>query len=311
MPGLWDRFRGGLSRTRQGLGDRIRGVFSGRQWSDELWDELEQVLYEADLGGDTVTYLMEQSRMAVRRQRPRQADEVIEVLRSIMLDLLAEEAEPWNLPSDRPVVWMLVGVNGTGKTTTAGKMAALMRERGNQVMLGAADTFRAAATEQLTVWAERARVPVIGQGNGADSAAVAFDAVTAAKARNCDLAIIDTAGRLHNKGQLMQELSKVHRVIGRAHAGAPHQVWLVIDATTGQNGLAQAQTFVQAVAVTGIIITKLDGTAKGGIGLAIARQLQVPIRWVGMGEQLSDLLPFDRVAYVDGLLGEKSAAARG
>ena len=305
MPGLWERLRGGLSRTRQGLGDRIRAVFAGRQWSDGLWDSLEEILYEADLGVDTVSHLLEETRTLVRQKRPKLADEVVEMLRRAMIvDLAGNDHDPWYLPHERPVVWMLVGVNGTGKTTTAGKLAAMMKARGHQVILGAADTFRAAAIEQLAIWAKRAEVPVVSQAIGADSAAVAYDTVTAAVARGMDLAIIDTAGRLHNKAQLMQELAKVHRVTGRALAGAPHEVWLVLDATTGQNGLSQAETFVKTVAVSGIVLTKLDGTAKGGVALTIARTLHLPIRWVGVGESLDDLIVFDAKAYVSAILGE-------
>ncbi len=310
MPGFLDRLRGGLSRTRQGLGDRLRGVFAGRQWSDDLWESLEEILYEADLGVDTVGHLLAETRLLVRQKHPRLADAVVDMLRQTMVtDLSGDGRAPWELSMDRPTVWMLVGVNGTGKTTTAGKLAGLMHRRGHQVILGAADTFRAAATEQLTVWAARADVPVISQASGADSAAVAYDAVAAAVARQADLVIVDTAGRLHNKAQLMQELSKVHRVIGRARAGAPHEVWLVLDATTGQNGLAQAETFVKAVHVSGIVLTKLDGTAKGGVALTIARTLNLPIRWVGVGEALDDLMPFDADAYVSAILGETPITA--
>jgi fused signal recognition particle receptor len=309
MPGLWERLRGGLTRTRQGLGDRIRGAFAGRQWSDDLWESLEEILYEADLGVETVQHLLDESRRLARQKKPRMADEVIAMLHQVMLADLVVDRIPGEPPaSDGLTIWVLVGVNGTGKTTTAGKMAHMMRQQGHQVILGAADTFRAAATEQLTVWAERAGVAVISQASGADSAAVAYDTVTAAVARHADLAIIDTAGRLHNKSQLMQELTKVHRVIGRALPGAPHEVWLVLDATTGQNGLLQAETFLSAVAITGIILTKLDGTAKGGVALAIARRLGVPIRYIGVGETLEDLMPFDPEAYVSAILGESLAS---
>ncbi len=303
MPGLWERLRGGLTRTRQGLGDRIRGVFAGRQWSDDLWESLEEILYEADLGVDTVNFLLERTRAEVWNQRPRKAEAVVELLKRHMVELVRMNGDPRSLADHRPTVWMVVGVNGTGKTTTVGKMAYQMRERGFKVVLGAADTFRAAAQEQLSVWASRAGVEIIGQGYGADAAAVAFDTIRAASARQADLVIIDTAGRLHNKSQLMQELAKVHRVTGRALAGAPHQVWLVLDATTGQNGLLQAQVFLETVQVTGIVLTKLDGTAKGGVALAIARQLAIPVCWVGVGEGLDDLIPFDPEAYVEAILG--------
>ncbi len=306
MPGLWERLRTGLTKTRQGLGDKILSAFSGRQWDDDLWESLEEILYEADLGVSTVEYLLSQARVMVRQRRPKAADEVVSMLHLIMVEALASSSpDPSQLGElERPVVWMLVGVNGTGKTTTVGKLAAMMQRRGHQVILGAADTFRAAATEQLLVWSDRAHVPIISQAIGADSAAVAFDTVTAAVARRADLAIIDTAGRLHNKVQLMQELAKIYRVMGKAHSGAPHEVWLVLDATTGQNGLAQAASFMEAVPVSGIILTKLDGTAKGGVALAIARSLNVPIRYVGVGEALDDLMPFDPESYVSAILGE-------
>ncbi len=306
MPGLWERLRGGLTRTRQGLGDRIRGVFADRQWSDDLWETLEEILYEADLGVDTVNFLLEQTRAEVRNQRPREATAVVEMLKRHMMELVRVSGDPRSLTADRPTVWMVVGVNGTGKTTTVGKMAYQMRVQGFDVILGAADTFRAAAQEQLSVWASRAGVEMIGQDYGADAAAVAFDTIRAASARHADLVIIDTAGRLHNKAQLMQELAKVHRVTGRALAGAPHQVWLVLDATTGQNGLLQAQVFLETVQVTGIVLTKLDGTAKGGVALSVSRQLHIPVRWVGVGENLDDLMPFDPEAYVEAIIGRPS-----
>lgn len=302
MPGLWDRLRGGLTRTRQGLGDRVRGLLAGRAWDDSLFESLEEVLYEADLGVEAVDDLMARIRQAVRQARPRQASEVVQLLRRAMVEMVAEDDNGFRWTVGRPLVLVLVGVNGTGKTTTAGKLAKLLHDQGKTVVLGAADTFRAAATEQLQIWAERSGADLVRQGTGADSAAVAFDTVQAAKARALDAAIIDTAGRLHNKGQLMQELAKITRVIGRAEPGAPDEVWLVLDATTGQNGLAQARVFLDAVRVTGIVLTKLDGTAKGGVALAIRRELGIPIRFVGVGERVEDLLPFDPEAYVGAIL---------
>lgn len=302
MPGLWDRLRGGLQRTRQGLGDRVRGLFAGRAWDDSLFESLEEVLYEADLGVEAVEDLIGRIRVEVQRVRPREASDVVQLLHRAMVETVGGGEDPFRWRSGRPLVLVLVGVNGTGKTTTAGKLAKRLHDEGKTVVLGAADTFRAAATEQLQIWAERSGAALVRQGTGADAAAVAFDTVQAAKARRADAALIDTAGRLHNKGQLMQELAKIARVIGRAEPGAPDEVWLVLDATTGQNGLQQARVFLEAVTVTGIVLTKLDGTAKGGIALAIRRELGIPIRFVGVGERAEDLLPFDPEAYVGAIL---------
>ncbi|WP_026040634.1 signal recognition particle-docking protein FtsY [Sulfobacillus thermosulfidooxidans] len=304
MAGFWNRLKEGMTRTRDSLGGRLRTLFQGRQWDDSLWDQLEEILFEADLGYDTVDYLLTQLREEVRISHPQRADDVMELLRHIMVDLFEKASDPTLLDPQRPSIWLMVGVNGTGKTTTAGKFAYMMKRQGYQVILGAADTFRAAAVEQLQEWGQRAGVDVISQGAGADSAAVAYDTVQAAIARSRDLAIIDTAGRLHNKSNLMQELQKVVRVIRRERPDAPHQVWLVIDATTGQNGLAQAQVFLEAVQVTGIVLTKLDGTAKGGIALSIKRELGVPIRFIGVGEKVEDLMPFDAESYVRAILGD-------
>lgn len=300
---LWDRLKAGLARTRQGLGERLKGLLQGRQWSEDLWDSIEEILYEADLGVDLITALISDLHAEVRRLHPATADEVLVLLGRLLQARLGSVSDPFHLPTSRPQVWMLVGVNGTGKTTTAGKMAKIMRDRGYGVLLGAADTFRAAAIEQLEEWGRRASVDVVRQAIGADAAAVAFDTVRAAVARKADVAIIDTAGRLHNKSQLMQELGKVYRVIGRGLEGAPHQVWLVLDATTGQNGLAQARVFLDVVQVTGIVLTKLDGTAKGGVALAIEDQLGVPIRMVGVGETAEDLMKFDPEQYIGAILG--------
>ncbi len=304
MAGIWNRLKEGMSRTRNNLGGRLRALFHGKEWDDSLWGELEEILYEADLGVDTIQYLTAALRDEVRAQNPRNADEVMDILRRIMVGLFDIASDPSLLDPQRPSIWLMVGVNGTGKTTTAGKFAYLMKQQGYQVILGAADTFRAAAVEQLQEWGARAGVEVIRQASGADSAAVAYDTVQAAIARSRDLAIIDTAGRLHNKTNLMHELQKVVRVIQRERPQAPHQVWLVIDATTGQNGLTQAQVFLEAVQVTGIVLTKLDGTAKGGIALSIKRELGLPIRFIGVGEKAEDLLPFDADSYVRAILGD-------
>lgn len=303
MHGFFERLKSGMSRTRGEIGDRIRSLVHGRQWSESLYDDLEEILYEADLGAHAVEEILQRLKQSVKDKRPEREDEVMQLVRETMLSMLATQTNPFELPQGRPQVWMLVGVNGTGKTTTAGKLAQHMKQRGHRVILGAADTFRAAAAEQLMVWGQRAGVEVVHQGEGADPAAVAFDTVRAAKARNLDLALIDTAGRLHNKGHLMQELAKVVRVVGRECPDAPHQVWLVLDATTGQNGLEQARVFLEAVSVTGIILTKLDGTAKGGVAFAIHQSLGLPIGFVGVGESLEDLMVFDPDQYVRAILG--------
>lgn len=305
MPSFWERLKQGMTRTRSGFGDRLHSLLHGHLWKEELWDELEEILYSADLGSATTEFLLDALRRQVQLRRPATADEVINLLSALMQDELGGVPGGLTLPEGGPWVWLMVGVNGTGKTTTAGKFAYLLRRQNRSVILGAADTFRAAAAEQLEVWGRRAGSDVIRQAPGADPAAVAFDTVQAAKARHLDLAIIDTAGRLQNKVNLMQELQKVHRVIGRELEGAPHEVWLVIDATTGQNGLVQARVFLESVPVTGIVLTKLDGTAKGGIALAIAHELKIPIRLVGVGEQVDDLLPFDAGDYVRAILGEE------
>lgn len=307
MAGFFERLRQGMTKTRTELGDKIRSLVGGRQWSDSLYEELEEILYEADLGSQAVETILETLRERVRQERPEQADDVLRLLHGVMVGMLEATADPYQLPEARPAVWLMVGVNGTGKTTTAGKLAERMKNRGNSVILGAADTFRAAAAEQLMEWGRRASVDVVRQAEGADPAAVAFDTVRAATARHLDLAVIDTAGRLHNKAHLMQELSKITRVVGRECPGAPHQVWLVIDATTGQNGLEQARVFQEAVSVTGIVLTKLDGTAKGGIAFSIHQALKLPIGFVGVGEKLDDLMEFNADQYVRAILGMENA----
>lgn len=303
MAGFFERLRQGMSRTRNEIGDRIRTLVGGRQWSDDLYDDLEEILYEADLGSQAIEEILGQLREAVRQRRPERAEDVMQILHEIMVSMLTALPDPFALPAARPSVWLMVGVNGTGKTTTAGKLAQRMKESGHRVILGAADTFRAAAAEQLLEWGRRAGVDVVRQAEGADPAAVAFDTVRAAAARRLDLAIVDTAGRLHNKAHLMQELGKIVRVVGRECEGAPHQVWLVIDATTGQNGLEQARVFQEAVHVTGIVLTKLDGTAKGGVAFAIHQALKLPVGFVGVGEKLDDLMVFNADQYVRAILG--------
>ena len=247
--------------------------------------------------------LIAQLRVALRSVPATSTEEVRRILQEQMVALLDRGGTPERVLANHPHVILVVGVNGTGKTTTIGKLAHYHRQQGRKVLLGAADTFRAAASEQLTVWAERAGVEVVRTNPGADPAALAFDALNAALARAVDILIVDTAGRLHTKVNLMEEVRKIRRVLDRRLPGAPHEVLLVIDATTGQNGLAQAQQFTQATGVTGIVLTKLDGTARGGIAVAICQELGVPVRWVGLGEGIEDLAPFHPREFVEGLLG--------
>ncbi len=267
-------------------------------------DDLEEALITADAGVELSLSLMDDLRDKVKRGTLKNADELQPAVRERLLELLlaAEQASPVATAAEKPRVTMLVGVNGTGKTTTVAKIAKRRQEAGDSVILAAADTFRAAAVEQLMVWADRVQAPVIHQKEGADPAAVVFDAIAAAKARDIDEVLIDTAGRLHTRSNLMKELEKVTKVATREVTGAPHEVLLVLDATTGSNGIEQAQRFGATAGVTGVVLTKLDGTAKGGVVLAIANTLKLPVRWIGVGEALDDLLPFDAEDFVDSLL---------
>lgn len=314
MAGLLNRFWKGLQDTREQMGGRWRRLV-GRTVSPEFFLELEEQLYLADLGPKATEHLLDRARARLRTDRPVDQQALLGLLAEEMAALLPEDAaDPWTLPPSRPQVWLVVGVNGAGKTTTVGKLAAGFGARHARVVIGAADTFRAAAGEQLAVWAKRAGADMVQQAAGADPAAVAFDAVAAARHRGADLVLVDTAGRLHTKTPLMDELGKVVRVVGRECPGAPHESLLVLDATTGQNAIAQAQQFVDAARVTGIVLTKLDGTAKGGVVLAIQQELGVPVRWVGLGEAIGDLMPFRRDEFVRALLGldvlEKPGAGR-
>ncbi len=300
--GLTDRFRQSVARTREAVQQGLDRVLKGRELGPETLEELEELLLRADLGVETTGGFIETVREQARRGRLGTQD-VREALARQLREALAGAAAPLALDA-RPAVLLVLGVNGSGKTTTCGKLAWSLREDGREVLLAAADTFRAAAIEQLERWGERVGAPVVKQGPGADPSAVAFDAVKAAQARRADVLIVDTAGRLHTKTNLMQELGKVKRVIGRQLPGAPHETLLVLDATTGQNGLAQARLFHEAVGLTGLVLTKLDGTAKGGIVVRIARELGLPIKLVGTGERPDDLAPFDPDAFVAALVGE-------
>ncbi|MGQ9559000.1 MAG: signal recognition particle-docking protein FtsY [Candidatus Oleimicrobiaceae bacterium] len=304
MNSVVDRLRSGLTKTRLVLNERLARVVGTRRVVDDLLlDQLEEALIAADVGVAASEKLIAQLREALRSVPATSTEEVRRILQEQMVALLDRGGTPERVLANHPHVILVVGVNGTGKTTTIGKLAHYHRQQGRKVLLGAADTFRAAATEQLTIWAERAGVEVVRTNPGADPAALAFDALNAALARAVDILIVDTAGRLHTKVNLMEEVRKIRRVLDRRLPGAPHEVLLVIDATTGQNGLAQAQQFTQATGVTGIVLTKLDGTAKGGIAVAICQELEVPVQWVGLGEGIEDLAPFHPREFVEGLLG--------
>jgi fused signal recognition particle receptor len=299
--------REGLARTRQAAFGRIAQLLGATEITPALWEELEAALIQADVGVRVAQELLDRLRERVRREGVTRAEDLRAMLKAELRALL-KDPPPLNLGRDPLEVVLVVGVNGSGKTTTVAKLAHRFRQQGRRVLLAAADTFRAAAGEQLEIWAERAGVPCIGGQPGADPGAVLFDALQAARARGYDLVLADTAGRLHTKYNLMQELQKVRRVAAKAVPGAPHEVWLVLDATTGQNALPQAREFHQAVGVTGLILTKLDGTAKGGAVFAIARELGLPVRFVGVGEGLEDLLPFDANAFVEELFEDATGS---
>jgi fused signal recognition particle receptor len=304
-----DRFRKAVSATRENITSRIEDVVKGKREIDAgTLNELEEVLIGADIGVQTTLEIIEDVRRQVDRQSLRDVDELKRVIKEHLLEILKKAEMAKGVASEtavpeeaRPYVMMVVGVNGTGKTTTIGKLAQRIKTDGYDVLICAADTFRAAASDQLAIWAERADVPLIQQKQGTDPAAVLFDSLKAAKARNSDVLIVDTAGRLHNKANLMAELEKMKRVARREVEGAPHETLLVIDAVTGQNGLSQAREFMKVADVSGLVLTKLDGTAKGGIAVAIAKELNLPIRYCGIGEKADDLVVFDPKAYVDGL----------
>ena len=289
----------GLRPRRDGLGARLRAILGGgRPASEATWDELEEALIAADIGPVTTIDLLERAR---RRVDGRSGDAIREALAAELRERLSRFGDRFEV-GEPPSVILVVGVNGSGKTTTIAKLAARLRGDGRSVILAAGDTFRAAAIEQLRLWGEQVGVPVVAQRSGADPGAVAFDAVVAAEARGTEVVLIDTAGRLQNKAQLMDELGKIRRVVERRRPGQPRHVLLVLDATTGQNGLAQAEGFSREVGVTGVVLTKLDGSAKGGVVVAIADRLGVPVVFVGVGESIDDLAPFDAGAYVEWLL---------
>jgi len=302
------RFRRAVAATRESLSDRLDTVFQGLKQIDEnLLDELEEALIAADIGVSTTQHILETVRRGVARKQINDLETLKRAIKDELLKILRQSerqgvASETSVPeSVRPYVMMIVGVNGVGKTTTIGKLAQRIKAEGNDVLICAADTFRAAASDQLAIWAERTDVPLIQQKQGTDPAAVLFDSLKASKARGSDVLIVDTAGRLHNKSNLMAELEKMKRVAAREVEGAPHETLLVVDAVTGQNGLEQARQFLKVAGVTGIVLTKLDGTAKGGIAVAIAQELSLPIRYAGIGEKVDDLVVFDPELYVNGL----------
>lgn len=302
-PSFLDRMKEAVTRTRENLADRIDSVVSiGKEIDRATLDDLEATLIGADLGTATTNEVLQNLREKADRKQIKNSDELKRLLKEELLAiLLSTDGRPVRKVDDSPEVILVVGVNGTGKTTTIGKLSQVLRSKGKTVLLCAADTFRAAAIDQLEVWGERTGTEVIRTKAGGDPAAVLFDALQAANARKTDYVIVDTAGRLHTKTNLMAELEKMRRTAQRVIPGAPHETLLVMDATTGQNGLQQARLFTQSAGVTGIVLTKLDGTAKGGIVVAISRELKLPVRYVGVGEKAGDLLPFDPKDFVESL----------
>lgn len=305
--GFFARMRAGLSKTSANLGEGMANMFLGeKEIDDELLEEMETRLLMADVGIEATTMIMETLQQSVRRREVSNRKALYAALQRELEKLLADVAKPLVIPADKkPFVILVVGVNGVGKTTTIGKLAKRLQGEGKQVMLAAGDTFRAAAVEQLQVWGERNRIPVIAQHTGADSASVTFDALQAAKSRGADVLIADTAGRLHNKDHLMDELKKVKRVMAKLDPDAPHEVLLVLDAGTGQNAISQTRLFNEAVDLSGLVLTKLDGTAKGGVIFALAKQFGLPIRYIGVGEQIDDLRPFTAPEFVKALFGRE------
>ncbi len=297
----------GLEKSRDGIVSRLSRAIAGKDTvDDEILDELEEILIRSDVGVPTTLKIIKRVEDRVARDKYLNSNELQRILREEIIALLKDNdpGRPAEFDAeflDKPHVVLIVGVNGVGKTTTIGKLANLYKLAGKSVYLGAADTFRAAAVQQLTIWSQRAGVPIIQQGQGADPAAVAFDTVSAAKSRNTDVVLIDTAGRLHNKTALMDELGKIKRVISKVIDNAPHEVILVLDGSTGQNAMLQAKAFTQAVEITGLALTKLDGTARGGIVIGISSELNVPVKYIGVGEKIEDLQIFDRTSFVEAL----------
>ncbi len=303
----YSRLKAGLAKTRNNIVGQISGLLRvGRTIDEELMEEIEEILIQADVGVNTTLELMDNVREVVREKGLNDASELAEILKQGMLNVLGEDA-PINVGGGQPHTILVLGINGAGKTTTIGKLAHRFRSEGNRVLVAAGDTFRAAATEQLAIWCDRAGVELIQGGEGADPASVIFDAIEAAKSRQVDLLIVDTAGRLHTKKPLMDELSKIGRVMQRAIPEAPHEVLLVLDGTAGQNAIMQAKVFNETVPITGVAVTKLDGTAKGGIVIAVKKEIGAPVRLIGIGEKLDDLRDFVGRDFVEALFEREEA----
>jgi fused signal recognition particle receptor len=305
-----EKLEKGIEKSREGLLNKISKSIAGKDTIDAATlDELEDALISSDVGVKTTIEIIHRLEERVARDKFITQSELQQIMRDEITALLKENRpdQPAEFDADfahKPHIILIVGVNGVGKTTTIGKLAHLYKRAGKSVVLGAADTFRAAAVDQLTIWSERAGVPIIQQGQNADPAAVAYDTVASAKSKGADIALVDTAGRLHNKKSLMEELGKIKRVMGKVVDGAPHEILLVLDASTGQNAMQQAKAFTDVVDVTGLVLTKLDGTAKGGIVIGVSNELSVPVKYIGMGEQIEDLQVFERASFVNALFGE-------
>ena len=300
--GFFEKIKQGLAKTKQALSNTLGGIFTGfSKIDDDFYEELEECLILADLGVETATKAVEKLRKTVREQHLKTPEEAKAALKTILVDMLNVGETALNL-STTPSVILVIGVNGVGKTTTIGKLATQLVNQGKNVLLVAGDTFRAAAADQLEIWAGRSGASIVRQNEGADPASVVFDGIQSAKAKGADVIIIDTAGRLHNKQNLMNELGKISRIVNRELPNAAHEVLLVLDGTTGQNGLIQAKQFKEIAGVTAVALTKLDGTAKGGIVIAVADTLQIPVKFIGVGEQADDLMPFEAEPFVEALL---------
>ena len=298
--GFFDKIKAGLTKTRDALGNTLGNVFTASEIDDDFYDELEESLILADLGVDTALKAVELLRKEVKAQHLKTTQDAKEALKAILVQMLQVGQQELDL-STTPSVVLVIGVNGVGKTTTIGKIATGLVKQGKNVMLVAADTFRAAAADQLEIWAQRSGASIVRQHEGADPASVVYDGIQSAKAKKADVILIDTAGRLHNKQNLMNELGKISRIVERELPGAAREVMLVLDGTTGQNGLIQAKQFKEIAGVTCLVITKLDGTAKGGIVIAVADNLQIPVKYIGVGEQAEDLMPFEAQPFVEAL----------
>lgn len=304
MANIFNKWKEGLAKTSKATFGQIATLLGATDITPDTWDELEALLVQADLGMDTTDVILDRLEQRVDTEGLTRSNELKKALREELRNLL--QAPPEIDFSAKPTVILIVGVNGSGKTTSIAKLGQRFTKQGKRVVLGAADTFRAAAVDQLEIWAERLNLPIISGQHGGDAGAVAFDAIQAGIGRHSDIVLIDTAGRLHTRFNLMEELKKVHRVVGKAMPGAPHAVWLVMDATTGQNALQQARAFKDAVKVTGVILAKLDSSARGGMAFAIQRELGLPILFAGLGEKPDDLQPFDPDAFIDGVMEEES-----